>query len=58
MATYAVLVLRVVAIGRDGNAVLIHRWVAVCINDCFAVTGHALDEAVECAGGQRAPTFV
>ena len=58
MATYAVFVLRVVAIGRDGNAVLVLRWVAVCINDCFAATGHALDEDVECVWGQRAPTFL
>ena len=58
VATYAGLVLHVASIGRDGNAVLVLRWVAVCINDCFAATGHALDEAVECAGGQRAPTFM
>ncbi len=58
MATYAGLVLHVAAIGRDGNAVLVPRWVAVCINDCLAATGHALDKVVESAGWQRSPTFL
>ncbi len=55
---YAVFVLRVVAIERDGNAVLVLHWVAVCINDSLAATGHAVDEVVESAGGQRSPTFL
>ncbi len=58
VATYAGLVLHVAAIGRDGNAVLVPRWVAVCINDCLAATGHALDKVVESAGWQRSPTFL
>ncbi len=58
VATYIGLVLHVSAIGRDGNAVLVPCWVTVCINDCLAATGHALDKVVESAGWQRSTTFL
>ncbi len=57
VATYAGLVLHVAAIARDGNAVLVPRWVAVCINDSLAATGHAVYE-VESVCGQKSPTFL
>ncbi len=41
-----------------GKAVLVLREVATGINHCLAAARHALYEAVERAGWQRAPTFL
>ncbi len=57
MAPYAIFCTSCGSHWKRRDAVLVLRWVAVCINDSLAATGHAVYEVVESAGGQRSPNL-